>query len=76
MDEKQIKKGIRARALGFCARAASHMFWNKYKPIIEEMRVLMDTPDMYSGIEALAYETDKYRASKGLRSKLSSTMTY
>ncbi len=51
-------------------------FWDKFRPIIEEMRVLMDNPEMYSGIEALAYETDQYRKSKGLKSKLLSTITY
>jgi hypothetical protein len=52
------------------------LFWNKFKPIIEEMRVLMDNPELYSGIEVLANETDQYRKNKGLKSKLLTTITY
>jgi len=40
--------------------------WNKYQPIIEEMRRVYDTPDLYYGIEYVAKENDKYRVSKGL----------
>ena len=41
-------------------------FWNKFKPIIEEQRILFDNPNYLFGIEHLAKEIDKYRLSKGL----------
>ena len=47
----------------------SPIFWGKFKPIIEEMRVRYDNPELYAGIEILAKETDMYRISKGLNPK-------
>ena len=45
------------------------IFWGKFKPIIEEMRILSDDPEMYIGIEILSREVNKYRVSKGLKPK-------
>jgi len=45
------------------------VIWSKFKDIIEEMRVRMDNPELYVGIEILANEVDKYRVSKGLKPK-------
>ena len=43
--------------------------WSKFKNIIEEMRIRMDSPELYIGMEILAKEVDKYRVSKGLKPK-------
>ena len=45
------------------------IFWDKFRSIIEEMRIRNDSPDIFSGIEVLARETDKYRISRGLKPK-------
>ena len=47
----------------------SPIMWSKFKPIIDQMRILQDNPEMYIGIETLAKEVDKYRVSKGLKPK-------
>ena len=54
----------------------SPIFWRKFKPIIEEMRIRTDNPDLYAGIEILAEEVDKYRVSKGLKPKTSTIRSY
>ena len=43
------------------------IFWRKFKPIIEEMRIKTDNTELNFGIEILANETDKYHMSKGLK---------
>lgn len=43
--------------------------WNKFKPIVMEMRKIYDNPELYIGWETLAAEVDKYRISKGLKPK-------
>ena len=43
--------------------------WDKFKDIIMELRRIEDNPVLYSGMEILAKETDKYRISRGLKPK-------
>lgn len=45
------------------------LVWNKFKPIVLEMRKIYDNPEIYIGWETLAVEVDKYRISKGLKPK-------
>ena len=47
------------------------IIWSKFKDIIEELRVQVDNPELYVGIEILAKEIEKYRARKGFTPKAS-----
>jgi len=45
------------------------IMWNKFKDIIEEMRIAYNSPKLYNGIEYLANEIDNYRLGRGMTAK-------
>lgn len=46
------------------------IMWNKFNDLIEEMRILYDSPELFIGIECLANEVEKYRLSRGIKAKV------
>jgi hypothetical protein len=54
----------------------SPIIWSKFKPIIEEMRLERDNPELFIGFEILANEVDRYRQSRGLKPRVSIDVSF